>query len=745
MLQRQLIARLLTGLLPLLSATAAHASGDDGCYTTSTLRHPGYTCGGLPFLSPGNDTRINAMLLMTDGKRLSQTFPDPKKIPVADRPNQLVVPFLYDYSGWIDIGQKPASADDNADANVQSTSYADGEGSICRSIVSGDQAFNDALSAAKGLSADEATRLRAARADMARACPASGDGNSNSASASSGTSSNASVWRKPTGLKSPLGQQFATYLEGANAFYRYDFFAATQSFASASHSADPWLREASLYMAGRAQLNAAQAGAFASESDANTPDRGKVRKVSLDAAQTVFRAYLKVYPRGRYAASAQGLQRRVAWLGGDTLMQADGYDRAFARWTPNNSNVPLGQLANELDSKLLLTGTDVAKIQSPAVLALVDLMRMRTDDNSDSSQNKTIKLDELQAQKPVFAKMPALHDYLLASYHVYVDHKPDQALALLPPALPPAPTNADASLDYFGLSQQALRALALEDNGQADKARQLWSDLVPLATLRLQREALELGLAINLEQAGLIDHAFTDDSPIQNAAIRATLLERSANADLLRAQAQNKTVSGTLRDIALYTLLYKEFTRSHYADFLADLALVPSTPAATLKPFTQPAAKNSDGYACPSARDVAAMLQMNPNDAKGLNCLADFVRNHPPAYALGEDPAVLDPAFARTDGTSAPAAPPTLGSMPSQFQGAPYQRIASYQNVIDNAQASADDRAYALYRAINCFAPSGYSDCGGNKLAPSTRKRWFNTLKTAYPRSQWAQSQKYYW
>ncbi|WP_240160767.1 hypothetical protein [Burkholderia sp. Ax-1719] len=741
-MQRHFIARLLTGLLPLLSATAAHASGDDGCFTTSTLRHPSYTCGGLPFLSPGNDTRINAMLLMTDGKRLSQTFPDPQKIPVADRPNQLVVPFLYDYSGWIDIGQKPASADDNADANGQSTSYADGEGSICRSIAAGDQAFNAALGAAKGLPADEAARLRTARADMAKACPASGDNsasNGGNANSSPAANNNAPVWRKPTGLKSPVGQQFATYLEGANAFYRYDFFAATRSFASASHSTDPWLREASLYMAGRAQLNAAQAEAFASEGDGNTLDRDKVRQVSLDAAQTVFRAYLKVYPQGRYAASAQGLQRRVAWLGGDTLQQADAYDRAFARWTQDSSNVPLGQLANELDSKLLMSGTDVATIQSPTVLALVDLMRMRKDDNPDASQNKTIKLDELQAQKPVFAKAPALHDYLLASYHVYVDHKPDQALALLPAA----PTHADATLNYFGLSQQALRAFALEDNGQADQARQLWSDLVPLARLRLQREALELGLAMNLEQAGLIDRAFADDSPIQNAAIRATLLERSANANLLRAQAQNKMVSGTLRDIALYTLLYKEFTRSHYADFLADLALVPATPATTLKPFILPGARNGDGYTCPTTRDIAAMLQMNPNDAKGLNCLADFVRNHPPAYALGEDPALLDPAFPRTDGAS--AEPPTLGSLPSQFQGAPYQRIASYQNVIANAQANADDRAYALYRAINCFAPSGYSDCGGNKLPPATRKHWFTTLKTAYPRSQWAQAQKYYW
>nr|WP_322044961.1 hypothetical protein [Paraburkholderia sp. J67] len=742
-MHRPLITRLLTSLLPLLPATAAYASGDTGCYPTATLRQPTFACGGVPILSPGNDTRINAMLLMADSTQLAQTFPDPKTIPVADRPNQLVVPFLYDYSGWIFIGQKQTeivSAADDADntsdsdnanpgANGQSTLYADGEGSICRSVASGDKAFYSALNAAKGLPADDAARLRASRAEMVKACAANGNG----------ASDNAPGWLKPTGLKSALGQQFATYLDGANAFYRYDFFTATKSFANASHSNDPWLREASLYMTGRAQLNAAQADAFNSQSDTATLDRSKVTKVSLDAAQTVFRAYLRVYPHGRYAASATGLQRRVAWLGGDTLLQADSYDRALARWTPQTSNMPIGQLANELDSKLLMSNADVAKVQSPAVLAIVDLMRMRATGDFDSSQLKPIKLDELQAQKPIFASMPAVHDYLLATYHVYVDHKPDQALALLPDA-------PGAWLGYFGLSQQTLRAFALEDSGQADKARQLWSDLIPLSRLRLQREALELALAMNLEQAGLADRAFADDSLIQNAAIRATLLQRAANADLLRAQAQNKATSSALRDIALYTLLYKEFTRSHYADFLADLALTPSTPSDALKPFTLPGAKNDEGYACPSARDIAATLQTNPNDPKGLNCLAEFVRSHPPAGGLGEEAYQLAPPAAQPDGASTTAAaPPTLGSAPSQFQGKPYQRIASYQSVIGNPQASADERAYALYRAINCFAPAGTSECGGNDLPSSTRKRWFNTLKSAYPRSKWAQTLKYYW
>jgi hypothetical protein len=700
----------------LLCVSSAHASSDDSCYAPATLRQSGYSCGGMPILSPSNDTRLNAMLLMVDSGKVAQLFPDPKTIPADDRVSRIIVPFSYDFSGWIDIGQKQADTpSDASDANAAPSQYADGEGNICRSMNSGYGAFNDALGAARDLPPDEAARLRAARVAIAQTTCAAGGASG--------------VWKKPV-VKSPIGQQFATYLDGANAFYRYDFLSASKAFAGASLSANPWLKETGLYMAGRAQLNAAQAHAF--DNDNPTPSRERVTKVSLDGANTAFRAYLKVYPQGRYAVSASGLLRRVAWLGGNSAQQADLYDKAFAHWSPTASNVPLTQLANELDSKLLLDSSlNPSQIHAPAVLATVDLMRMRTSGSDDSSKDKPLALDELQAQKPRFAGAPALHDYLLATWYVYVGHKPDAALGVLPQT-PGAPLN------YFNLSQQTLRAFALEDSGQSDKARQLWRELIPLAKFRFQREALELALAINLEQAGLVDEAFADDSLVQNMAIRAVLLQRTANAELLRAQAQNKSTGSALRNVALYTLLYKEFTRGHYADFITDVALTPAAPSAALKPFTLPGAKNDDGYTCPSARDIAATLQRNPGDAKGMNCLADFVRLHPSDVNL-EDTSTPP----RSTGVS--HAPPTLGSAPAQFKGKPYERMPSYVTVMDDTQANPNDRAYALFRAINCYAPSGNSDCGGKDVPKSVRKRWFNTLKSNYPGSQWAQTLKYYW
>ncbi|ELW9527039.1 hypothetical protein SIO92_001283 [Burkholderia cenocepacia] len=716
-LHRNLFAALAASLLWM---PAAHASGDDGCYVPNTLRQTSYSCGNIPMLTPANDTRINAMLMMVDSAKVAQVFPDPRTIPAKERINQIVVPFPMDFSGWIYIGQKePDKAGGAADADASSSRYADGEGSICRSMSAGAAAFDDALGGAGGLPADEAARLRSARADIAqKTCTAGGAG---------------AAWTKPP-VKSPLGQQFAAYLDGTNAFYRADFLTATRAFANASHSADPWLKETGLYMAGRAQLNAAQANVF--DNDGPTPSRARVTKVSLDAANTVFRTYLKVYPKGRYAVSATGLLRRVAWLGGNVTQQADLYGHALARWSPATSNVPLMQLANELDSKLLFGSEfDASQIQSPTVLATVDLLRMRASDSSDASR-KPMTLDELQAQKPRFANAPALYDYLLATWYVQIGHKPDAALELLPQA-PAAP------LDYFGLSQQALRGFALEDSGQNDKARQLWRDLIPLAKFRFQREMLELALAINLEQAGLVNDAFADDSLVQNAAIRAVLLQRAANADLLRAQAQNQATGGALRDTALYTLLYKELTRSHYADFLADTALVSGTPADPLKPFIAAGAKNEDGYTCLSARDIAATLQQNPADPKGLNCLADFVRLHPPAAGVESDP--VPPWVRNASSTAATRVPPTLGAAPSQFAGKPYERMSSYVTVMADTQANPNDRAYAFYRAIKCYAPAGANECGGKEVSKSTRKRWFDTLKTAYPGSAWAQKLRYYW
>lgn len=707
MLRRYLIAALVLGAIPV---SAAHASGDDGCDPETTLRQTAYSCSGVPFLSPANDSRINSMLLMAHSDKLASTLPSRQSMAVADQIVSLGVPFTFDYSGWIYIGDKAGDESNSNDTNADdSNQYADGEGNVCRSASAGGDAFDDALKAAASLPDSEATRLRAARADMEKIC---------------GTTKPDTAWSLPTGITSPLGQQFATYLQGADAFYAGNFADAVKDFDSLKGSADPWLKEAALYMVGRAQLNSAQTNAFNNDG-VMTPD--SVDKTALGNAETAFHAYLSAYPHGSYATSAQGLLRRVYWLGDNKAQLATAYDKAFADWSPTTSNVGLQQLANEMDSKLALSaGTGIDQVPSPSVLAIVDLMHMRSGALYDRGAAKVepLTLAELQAQKTRFAGAPALYDYLLAVFHVYVDKNPQQALTLLP-------TSPGASLDYFALSQQTLRGFALEDSGKTDEAQKLWEQLIPLAKLPLQRESVELALAINLEHAGHADRVFAPGSLVQDPGIRGILLEQAADAHLLRAQVKDSSVPAPLREIALYTLLYKELTHAHYQDFLADLALLPTNPSDALKPFTLPGGNNDVGYTCPSIRDVATTLQQHPDDAKGQNCLAEFVRNHWPTDGQTEGGAV--------------GSKDDLGGAPSLFPGKHYQRMDSYLKVIGNEHASGNDRAYALYRAVNCFAPTGTSECGGNDIPVSTRKKWFNTLKSAYGDTSWADSLKYYW
>ena len=82
-------------------------------------------------------------------------------------------------------------------------------------------------------------------------------------------------------------------------------------------------------------------------------------------------------------------------------------------------------------------------------------------------------------------------------------------------------------------------------------------------------------------------------------------------------------------------------------------------------------------------------------------------------------------------------------------------RRAIYDAIIANKDAAAELRAYALYRAVMCYAPSGYNGCSGPartmeeidaaQAPQSTRKAWFTELKQRYPDSRWAKSLRYYW
>jgi hypothetical protein len=270
--------------------------------------------------------------------------------------------------------------------------------------------------------------------------------------------------------------------------------------------------------------------------------------------------------------------------------------------------------------------------------------------------------------------------------------------------------------------------MALEAGKQYDAERKLLLQLLPLAKLPLQSEQLQLQLARLEERTGHVDRVFAPGSPVHDKTIRTILVEYSASADQLRQRIKDTNEDAGVANAALYSLLYKELTGSKYQAFQSDLALLPAHPSELLAPFVAAGDSTSNGYHCPSLREVAAALQRDGSDAQSLNCVGELVRNHGVHYGQ-------DAAPQKTD----------LGGSDSIFPVTKYSRLDAYLNIIANTQAPGDARAYALYRAVRCYAPAGNNDCGTQDIPQSTRKQWYQTLHKEYPDSSWAKSLKYYW
>jgi hypothetical protein len=119
-------------------------------------------------------------------------------------------------------------------------------------------------------------------------------------------------------------------------------------------------------------------------------------------------------------------------------------------------------------------------------------------------------------------------------------------------------------------------------------------------------------------------------------------------------------------------------------------------------------------------------LAANPDASHGLICLAEFVRR-------SED---FDDIRPRAN---------ELGSGKSIFPGADYSSGEALKAIAANEATPRADKAYALYRLVNCYATSGTNHCGGKNVEPPQRKAWFQTLKTKYADSTWAEERRIYW
>jgi len=704
--------RLFGAALFVAGAVAAWSCADSGGELTWEIAKVSYDSDGNgAMLTPGNDTRVNLLLLLADARRL------PMRDPKAPRSGPPLALFPWSMM---------AAA---ADPNLSDPPFGQ---TRCQSQSTGAAAFEAAVRASRALPDSEKQGLVAARAAFVPDCSGSGAPPPAPAAASA------------------AGKAFAAYLTGAGLFYGGAFEQARATFAGLAQAPDPWLRETSLYMVARTELNRAQQHAFdeyGSLADLKVRDRA-----AIASAGAALEAYLKAYPNGHYAASARGLTRRVAWLGGDEKALAAAFDRQIEGGGAFDGSAGAVPLVQEIDTILLEPGGGAAA-RDPLLLAVVDLHRMRCIDDPETPAEDCAarpSAADLERQAPLFAGQPALFGYLRAAQAFFVDKRPRDVLSLIPDAA------RQRAFSYVEFSRQMLRGKALEAVGDRN-ARNFWLSLFEGAVQPYQREALELALALHDEKSGEVGRVFAADSKVSHPVMRQLLLEYVAGPDLLRNQARDPAAPRQERDVATYILLAKELRHGFYSAFLGDLALLPADSTAERyeagfwsaryyspadsdslapPPLARFSGKAKLGDAgCPPLAETVRQLAAAPGGVRPRLCLAEYFRGN------GFDDFEMDsPA-----GAAGRPAAGGLATSKSQFPGAPYQRLEVYKAAIADPSASDDDRALALNRAVRCYAPSGFNSCGGTDVGVEVRRAWFNRLKRDYPKSRWAQSLKFYW
>jgi len=724
--------RLLTAMAVMLGSALfnqAQASGDDSCYPSWTLiKEDLDPCSNLAFLSPGNDSEVNLRLLLADSGVDTLQLPAAKGVELDEGYGP--VPFsLYRFAANASLEESTGRSASEKNPTSPLTSllaklgltrdetpaagdaFLDGEGSRCRSNSDASaEAFIEQVTASPNLPDNERKALAASRLQMLEAC---------------NWDAEALQALQPKDIQSDTGKAFARYLQAATQFYNGQFDEAVAGFNALTSTSQPWLKQTALYMSARSQLNAATEDVFDEYSQLQ---RDKVDQPYLQEVEKAFKHYLDTYPDGDYSASATGLLRRVHWLAGDDAQLVEDYARQLKR-KPDDTDAPdINPLVNEMDRAVL--GSDRQNLSAPWMLAIVDLIQMR------ETANPRLTAADLQAQKARFAEQPELYSYLQGALALYVEDDAEQALKYLPTDLP-------EHLGYVTFSQHLLRGLALQARQDFKGAQALWLQMLTRVDRPLQREQLEMALAMSFERDEQVSRIFAADSPIKTGKVRSILLGHVADADLLRQQT-TAGLDETERNTALFVLLYKELMRGRYADFAQDLKRLPATlpeqrlgyslgytyeQGPSLKLFQWQGDKPESGYSCPTVIQTAAALANDAKDPKSLNCLGEFIR----ANSLDGMP--LDK---RRQADS-------LGGTAPGFAGEVFSRLEGYKAVIDNPRAPRDEKAYALYRAVNCYGPSGYNTCGGKEVEPAVRKAWFKQLKKDFASTSWGKTQQYYW
>ncbi|WP_229237271.1 hypothetical protein [Citrobacter farmeri] len=520
---------------------------------------------------------------------------------------------------------------------------------------------------------------------------------------------------------------YKTYLTGAAHFYAGEYESAVQTFTTLLTSDRPWLAETAQYMLMRTALNKSSQHSVGDYGDF---DITRINREDALRAQKEAQTYLQHWPEGRYADSARGMLRRIHWYLQDWTTLAGLYEQAFQQATDAQA---LRERVIEYDNVYGMQFYDQSVQDAFTDAPLVSYTEMLRALRLNSDRKPTLTQAKLDASKPVFDKSGKLPLWRNLQLNLWL--ATDNYAAILQAV---TPAQKLPPHDILAFSEQVLYGNALMGQKQWSAARDFWSALLKLSQDNEQQQYVQAKLAATLVYSGNVAAIFAPDSAVTSLRYRSRVLKTVATPEQLRQQV-SQGPNNEERTIALHTLLVRDLTENRLSDWLKDrkLASAITQPVigeafddVNLSTFDWNGDDAEVGYVCRSLNDTVSTLSKTPDDAHALNCLGEFFRTSQTHVDLWKDSAgngELETAIQQKD----PA---------GQFNRQRY-----YQQVIASPKAEHEDRSYALYRAIMCYAPSGSNECGGEEVDKQQRKGWFTQLKTQYPGSPWAQKLKYYW
>ena len=521
-------------------------------------------------------------------------------------------------------------------------------------------------------------------------------------------------------------RQYASYLNASILFYNSNYSAANKIYTVLTTVEDMWLKETSQYMLIRTSLNSAYATGVDKYGDVYLDNINQnLLKQFLDN----INAYLKAYPNGQYVASARGFMRRGFWLSKRQDLLVNEIVWQLKNPTSKFYNLEMSELPTEIDRRVFDSSAfNVNNLKDPFFLAVYDLMHMR---ESSSENYRPISWTQLNTQKELFKTQPELFQYLQAAHLFFVQNKAQEAQNYL------AKANAKNS-SYLQLSQTFLRGQILEKIGQPQNAEEYWRQQLAQAKDSYQRGLFETALSNHLAIKQDYSAFIGKKAQITQPNLQRNFITQIANTNSLQKIIQSDQSNMDQKQAAIYTLLSKSLVHQQFELFKQSYAFMPKN-AMQYKGYNSDneQLKNKPDFfnfiwnganitpqlKCSNLETLVNQLAQTPKDSLLNVCLGEYFRSEQ-GYSLQQ----LSYNEKQT----------------SNFSGKIFARGQIYQDLIKSSSKS-DLQAYALYRAIQCYAPSGINDCGGNEVNKTVRKQWFDQIKTDYPNTSWAKSLKYYW